>query len=97
MSSLDQDYIIDEMKYLKGKAQKGGNIVSVYPSKTEQGCYDVLVYINVAYDYIEQGYDKSQKMKIVVHQRNFDKKSNGVSKRRDNFKEKNGGERNKKQ
>lgn len=46
------------MNYLKGKAKKGGNIVSVYPSRVADG-YDVKVYIKIAYDYIEKGYDST--------------------------------------
>jgi hypothetical protein len=51
MSSSDDQYLQKEMGYLKGKAKKGGNIISVYPSKV-QDCYDVKVYIKIAYDYI---------------------------------------------
>lgn len=82
MTSEDEQYLRKEMDYLKGKAQKRGNIVNVYPSKSEAGCYDVLVYIKIAYDYIELGYDSSNLMKVTVSERNFEKRSNDRGKRR---------------
>lgn len=44
------------MDYLKGKARKMGNIVSVFKSR-DKDAYDVKVYIKVAYNYIEKGFD----------------------------------------
>lgn len=63
------------MKYLKSKAKTKGNIVSVFPSKIEDA-YDVKVYIEIAYDYITYGYDKSNLLKITVSDRNFGNNQN---------------------
>jgi hypothetical protein len=77
------------MEYLKSKAKKGGNIVSVYPSRVE-GSFDVKVYIKIAYDYIQNGYDSTNEMKINVSERNFESqpKENRRAKQPD-FKQKN--------
>ncbi len=73
MESEDKAYLEEEMRYLKSKAKKGGNIVSVYPSRVADG-FDVLAYIQIAYDYIENGYDSSSRMKITVAERNFERR-----------------------
>lgn len=63
------------MNYLKGKAKKGGNIVSVFPSRVPD-VYDVRVYIKIAYDYIEKGYDSTDEMEVRVADRNFERQQN---------------------
>jgi hypothetical protein len=51
MTSANRSYLEGEANYLRSKAKKGGNIVSVYPSRIPDA-YDVRVYIKIAYDYI---------------------------------------------
>jgi hypothetical protein len=51
MTSANRSYLEGEANYLKSKAKKGGNIVSVFPSRIPDA-YDVKVYIKIAYDYI---------------------------------------------
>ena len=72
MTSSDLQYLEEEMDYLQSKARRQGNIVSVSRTQ-EKEVYLVKVYIKVAYDYIENGYDKSNRMKATVGERNFDK------------------------
>ena len=72
MSAWDQEYLEDEMEFLRGKARRQGNIVSVYRAR-EKEAYHVKVYIKVAYDYIENGYDKSDRMRTIVADRNFER------------------------
>lgn len=42
----------------------------------EKERYEIKVYINVAYDYIEKGYDNHDYLKITVASRNFTKRRN---------------------
>ena len=56
MGSSDLEYLEEEMDYLLSKARRNGNIVSVSAVQPNQA-YLVKVYIKVAYDYIENGYD----------------------------------------
>lgn len=72
MTSQNRNYLDEEARYLKSKAKKGGNIVSVYPSRTTEG-YDVRVYIKIAYDYIQNGYDSTDEIEMRVADRNFEK------------------------
>jgi len=58
------------MSYLRKRAKKRGDIVSVYACK-EKERYEIKVYINVAYDYIEKGYDDHDYIKVTVASRNF--------------------------
>jgi hypothetical protein len=81
MTSSDQSYLEEEAKYLKGKAKKGGNIVSVLPSRTPNA-YDLKVYINIAYDYIGKGYDSTHKISLTVAQRNFERQQGSREPRR---------------
>ncbi len=74
MTSDNRNYLDGEVKYLKSKAKKGGNIVSVFPSHTPDA-YDVKVYIKIAYDYIQNGYDSTDEMVIHVADRNFESKN----------------------
>jgi hypothetical protein len=73
MESEDKAYLEEEMRYLKSKSKRGGNIVSVYPSRHTEG-FDVLAYIKIGYDYIENGYDSSSRMKITVADINFERR-----------------------
>lgn len=70
MTSANRTYLDGEVAYLKSKAKKGGNIVSVFPSRIPDA-YDVKVYIKIAYDYIQNGYDSTDEMNIRVADRNF--------------------------
>lgn len=81
MTSCDESYLEEEAKYLKSKAKKGGNIVSVLPSRAPNA-YDVKAYIDIAYDYIEKGYDSTHKIRFTVAQRNFERQHGGREPRR---------------
>ncbi len=54
------------------KAKKGGNIVFVFPTHLKEK-YEAKVFINIAYDWIEKGYDSNFHLKATIAQRNFDK------------------------
>lgn len=58
------------MQNLKKKAKKGGDIVFVYAGK-EKERYEIKVYIDLAYDYIEKGYDAHDYLKLTVSAKNF--------------------------
>ena len=60
------------MQFLKGKVRKGGDIVQVVNSEDPLQ-YSVKVYIEVAYDYIDKGYDPQDYLKVSVAERNFEK------------------------
>jgi hypothetical protein len=70
MTSSNLKYLEDEMEYLRSKSKKGGNIVNVFKSQVPDA-YDVKVFIEVAYDYIKNGYDKAHQIKVIVSDRNF--------------------------
>ena len=58
------------MSFLRGKAKKGGNIVRV--NSTEDSClFQVLTYIELAYDYVKKGYDPDDYIKVTVADSNF--------------------------
>lgn len=82
MTSANRSYLEAKVKYLKSKAKRGGNIVSVFPSRTPDA-YDVKVYIKIAYDYIQNGYDSTDEMEIHVADRNFEPKNTQKEPRRD--------------
>jgi hypothetical protein len=71
MTSANRTYLEGEIEYLKSKAKKGGNIVAVHPSRSVSEGYDVRVYIKIAYDYIQKGYDSTDEMVVHVADRNF--------------------------
>jgi hypothetical protein len=73
---------------LKGIARKNTNIVSVQSSKSQKNAYDILVYIVYAYDIIEEGYDKFNRMKVIVSERNFEKRGSdrGFNRRQKDYK-----------
>ena len=63
------------MEFLGGKAKKGGNVVKV--NSTEDPClFSVLVYIEMAYDYVKNGYDPDDYLKVTVADRNFERRGN---------------------
>lgn len=62
------------MDRLASKAKKGGNIVKVQPTDKPEA-FEAKVYINVAYDFIEFGYDKEDRIRATVSPVNFKKET----------------------
>ena len=82
MTSSNLLYLEKEMEYLRSKSKKGGNIVNVFKLQAPDA-YDVEVFIEVAYDYIQNGYDNTHQMKVIVSDRNFQKRSKGRGRQND--------------
>ena len=82
MTSSNRKYLEEEMVYLRSESKKGGDIVSVFKSQVPDA-YDVKVFIEVAYDYIQKGYDSTHQIKIIVSDRNFQKISRNRGKQND--------------
>lgn len=54
---------------MRSKAKKGGNIVEV-KSTEDPMLYRVKVYINIAYEYLQDGYDPHDYVQVKVAERN---------------------------
>jgi predicted metal-dependent phosphoesterase TrpH len=58
------------MKCLKEKSKKQSDVVEVIATEVPER-YLVQVYIEMAYDFIERGYDSEHFIKVTVAKRNF--------------------------
>ena len=58
-------YLEGEINYLRSKARKGGNIIEVRATEDPQS-YRVKVFIELAKDYIREGYDKHDHIRVTL-------------------------------